>query len=117
MNRVLSVLFVVTLVLLVGVSQVSAKDAPKGPQPVTNFGDKPAVTFDHDTHADMGCVKCHHNEADGKYKCGECHKLKASGDAPKIKDAFHKKGAGTCYECHLLKGAEKKMKCKECHAK
>jgi hypothetical protein len=101
---------------LLGAGPAAAADAPSGPVQVTNYGEKPPAQFNHDTHKDQDCVSCHHNEADGKYRCGACHKLDA-GDAPKIKDAFHGKGKGTCYDCHLLKGADQKMKCAECHVK
>ncbi|MDF1554863.1 MAG: cytochrome c3 family protein [Deferrisomatales bacterium] len=115
MKKVLVALTVSVTLALLGTFAAVAKDAPAGPQKVTNYGEKPVATFNHDTHKDQGCATCHHNEGDGKYKCGECHKLE-DGDAPKIKDAFHGKDKGTCYACHLLKDAEKKMKCKECHA-
>ena len=116
MKKILIALSVSVTLALLGAVSVVAKDAPAGPQKVTNFGKKAAATFNHDTHTDITCAKCHHNEGDGKYKCGECHLLEA-GDAPKIKDAFHKKGVGTCYDCHLLKGAEHKMSCTKCHPK
>ena len=67
-----------------------AAEAPKGPKPVTNFGKKGVVTFDHAKHKDVKCKDCHHNEADGKYKCGECHGEK-DGKAPKFEAAAHAK--------------------------
>ncbi len=112
-------LFILTTALVaagLAAGAAFAADAPTGPITVTNFGKKAPVQFDHAKHKDLKCAQCHHNEADGKYKCGDCHKLKA-GDAPKIKDAFHKKGMGTCYDCHNAKGAKNKMKCNDCHKK
>jgi len=116
MKKVLIAMLVSFALVSLGAAAAVAADAPAGPKQVTNFGKKPPATFNHDTHKDMGCAKCHHNEGDGKYKCGECHLLE-DGSAPNIKDAFHGKEKGTCYECHLLKGADNKMKCAECHVK
>ncbi len=116
MKKILIALSISVTLTLLGVVAVVAKDAPAGPQAVTNYGKKGPATFNHDTHKDTACATCHHNEADGKYKCGECHKLE-DGDALNIKDAFHGKDKGTCYACHLEKDAKNKMKCAECHAK
>ena len=77
-----------------------------------------AVTFDHAKHGDVACVDCHHDEADGKFKCGGCHKAEPEGDIPKIKDAMHKKDSGKCRSCHFGKQATaKKLKCADCHKK
>ena len=83
---------------------------------VTNYGKKPAVTFDHARHEGVDCAQCHHTAGEGKYKCGECHKSDDEGGVPKIKDAFHKKDVGACYSCHLEKDAEHKRKCSDCHS-
>jgi hypothetical protein len=93
-----------------------AADAPKGPVKVTNYGKKGEVTFDHAKHKDVKCKDCHHNEADGKYKCGECHK-KDDGKAPKMEAAAHGKDKGVCFSCHKAEGAKNKLKCADCHAK
>ena len=109
---------VAAFTLSLGLGQVRAADAPAEPIKVTNYGEKPQVTYDHAKHKEIACVDCHHNEADGKYKCGECHRAEAEGDVPKIKDAMHKKGAGKCRSCHFGKEATaKKLKCADCHAK
>lgn len=99
-----------------------AADAPKGPAPVTNFGKKDPVSFDHSKHKkadgkDVACVSCHHNEKDGKYKCSECHKAEAKDKAISLADAMHKKDVGKCWSCHRAEDAKKKMKCNDCHKK
>ena len=100
---------------------VTGEKMPGDPIKVdSGSGKKPGVTFDHKVHkeknADQKCADCHHNEADGKYKCRECHQMEA-GDAPKIKDAMHKKEMGKCWGCHRAKEAPYKKKCAECHVK
>ncbi len=92
--------------------------APAEPVVVTNFGKKPAVTFDHAKHLGQGieCISCHHNAESGQFKCGECHKAE-DGDAPALKQAAHGKEVGACYGCHLDKDAAQKKKCNDCHAK
>ena len=130
MKRIVFVLSVVALVLIAGVAEVVAKDAPKGPQAVTNYGDKPVATFNHDTHTDIGCAKCHHNEGDGKYKCGDCHKEfgklakadKKMKKADKIKK-YHKEALhANCKGCHKKFNKKYKPKkapttCTKCHPK
>ncbi len=95
----------------------TAAEAPAQPLTVTNYGKKAPVTFDHAKHAGEGftCVRCHHNEADGRYKCGECHKPEAEGSAIKIQDAFHGKEVGKCWSCHRAEDAAHKLKCNDCH--
>ena len=106
------------LVFGLGVGGALATDPPAEPTRVTNYGEKAPVMFDHQNHKDVACVDCHHNEADGQYKCGACHGLEAQDDTPKIKDAMHKKTEGACYACHFGKEASaKKLKCAECHVK
>lgn len=97
-------------------SEPSGTEAPGSPAKVTNYGTKPAVTFDHAKHQAVECVQCHHAAKEGKFKCGDCHKAAEEGGAPKIKDAFHKKGVGVCYSCHLDKDAQHKLKCSDCHS-
>ncbi|GAB4256000.1 MAG: hypothetical protein Kow0092_01700 [Deferrisomatales bacterium] len=102
-----------------GLGVAAAKDAPAGPVEVTNFGKKAPVAFEHAKHKDVAkCEQCHHKGLDDP-KCGGCHTLKGEGDAPKIKDAFHKKGKGACYACHFQKNPKvgKKLKCGDCHKK
>lgn len=91
--------------------------APAAPAPVTNFGTKAPVIFDHGRHArpELTCATCHHTAAEGKYRCGECHGLEAAGQTPGIKDAMHGKDKGVCYACHLQKDAAHKVKCSDCH--
>jgi hypothetical protein len=110
------------LVLGIGLSSAPAADSsievPTEPVRITNFGKKAPVVFDHAMHGEVACVDCHHNEADGQYKCGECHGLEVQAETPKIKDAMHDKAAGKCYRCHFGKEPEaKKLKCAECHVK
>ncbi|RMG97357.1 MAG: class III cytochrome c [Candidatus Dadabacteria bacterium] len=105
---------VFSLGLALGAAQ--ATDAPADGLKVTNYGKKPAVTFDHSKHTNqLKCEECHHKAGEGKYKCGECHKAKAEGDKPKLKDAAHKKEVGKCWGCHRAKNAKKKLKCNDCH--
>ena len=111
-------LLVTALTLGLGLGSALATDPPAEPTRVTNYGTKAPVTFDHATHGEVECAQCHHNQDSGEYKCGQCHALDANDEAPKIKDAMHKKETGTCYACHF--GDEptaKKLKCAECHVK
>ena len=66
MRKSLLVLFVVVLMVSFGAASGLAADAPAGPQPITNCGERPVATFNHDTHKHQDCVSCHHNEGDGK---------------------------------------------------
>jgi protein-arginine kinase activator protein McsA len=80
------------------------------------------VTFNHKKHIDMKyeCTKCHHTwkkgETSGKL-CVDCHKAKAEGKTPSMKEAAHK----DCKGCH--EEAKKANKpagptgCTQCHVK
>ncbi len=106
------------LTLGVGLGNALATNPPGEPARVTNYAGKAPVTFDHAKHGEVACVQCHHNQDDGQYKCGQCHGEDAVDQAPKLKDAMHKKDSGACYACHF--GDEpkaKKLKCAECHVK
>ncbi len=116
MKKLLLLVAAVSFSLGLGLQAVQAKDAPADGLKVTNYGKKAPVTFDHSKHKDLSCETCHHKASEGEYKCGDCHKASA-GDAPKFKDAAHKKGMGKCYDCHRAKGAKKKLKCNDCHKK
>ncbi len=80
------------------------------------------VTFPHKKHIDqkIDCLKCHHTwkkgETSGKL-CVDCHKAKAEGKTPSMKDAAHK----DCKGCHEeLKKANKPAGptgCTQCHKK
>lgn len=115
--KTLTLAAALVLALAFTAAAAPAADPPAEPVRVTNFGKKAAVTFDHKAHLARGlaCAACHHTEAEGKYKCGECHLAEAAGPAPKLKDAMHKKGVGVCYQCHLARDAEHKFKCSDCH--
>jgi len=116
MKKLIAVAVAAIFLVGVGITAALAVDAPKGPIKVTNYGGKDAVTFDHANHKDNKCVACHHNEKDGKYKCGECHKGEA-GKAPAMKDAAHEKEKGKCWSCHNDKSpaVKKALKCADCH--
>ncbi|MDW7709151.1 MAG: cytochrome c3 family protein [Deferrisomatales bacterium] len=94
-----------------------AASPPAQPAPVTNFGKKAPVIFDHALHAGEGftCVQCHHNEAEGEYRCGQCHKLETEGGVLRIQDAFHGKDVGVCWSCHRAPEGTHKLKCNDCH--
>lgn len=117
MKKLLAIAVAIMFVVGVGVAASIAADAPKGPMKVSNFGDKAPVTLNHATHTSVKCDYCHHNEKDGKYKCGECHKKDAAGKAPSIKDAAHAKETGRCWECHFKASpkVKKELKCADCH--
>lgn len=107
---------------LLALADAASVEPPGEAITVTNYGTKDAVTFDHSLHTGEGteCVACHHTAtaeaADtAQYKCGECHKVEAENDTPKIKDALHGKDKGVCYSCHLEKEAANKLKCASCH--
>ena len=82
---------------------------------------RPLVKFNHKLHAEdkLDCSRCHHdfdqfmnNKGAEGQTCDSCHKNRAEGDQPSIKDAFH-------LQC---KGCHEKMKtgpvtCGECHAR
>jgi hypothetical protein len=81
------------------------------------------VTFNHKKHAEnlkIDCMKCHHTwkkgETSGKI-CHECHKAKAEGKTPAMKDVMHK----DCRGCHdEAKKANKPAGptgCTQCHVK
>ena len=108
-------LLVIAVALLFSAGAAMAAEAPKGPIKVTNFGKKAPVTFDHAKHKEVKCVSCHHNEKDGKYKCGECHKAEGKDKTLSLADAMHKKDVGKCWSCHRADDAKKKMKCADCH--
>ncbi len=118
MKKLIAIAIAATFLVGIGISSAIATDAPAGAIKVGNFGEKAVVSFDHAQHADGTCISCHHNEADGKYKCTECHKGEA-GEAIKIKDAAHKKEVGKCWGCHNKKSPTvvKALKCKDCHVK
>lgn len=116
MKKLIVMSLAAVLSLGVSLGTALAADAPAKAAPVTNFGKKDPVMFDHAKHKDVKCVACHHNEADGKYKCGECHKAEAAGKAISLKDASHGK-TGACYTCHYDKDAKNKLKCADCHKK
>lgn len=94
-----------------------AASPPSEPAPVTNFGKKAPVVFDHAQHAGEGftCAQCHHNEAEGTFRCGACHTLEGEGATLKIQDAFHGKDVGKCWSCHRAPEASHKLKCNDCH--
>lgn len=115
MKKLVLLATAVLFALGLGLGAAVAKDAPKGPIKVTNYGKKDPVIFDHSKHSEIDCKQCHHMADEGKYKCGDCHKAKEEGDAPSFKDAAHKKDMGKCYECHYARGAEHKLKCGDCH--
>jgi len=116
MKKLLVLVVTVFVALGLGLGTALAVDAPKGPVKVTNFGGKDAVTFDHAKHKDAKCVDCHHNEKDGKFKCGDCHLKAAKDKAPKFQDAAHGE-KGVCRTCHFGEKAKKSLKCTDCHAK
>ncbi len=120
MKKVLSVLAV-----LVAAGFLFAATAPE--KAVTIDGaknKKPAVEFQHKTHANYKCQQCHHTW-DGKgtpAKCTSCHTLKGKDKAAKAYVAFHKGNKErSCVGCHKdLKKAGKKTgptKCGDCHKK
>jgi hypothetical protein len=102
--------------LLVGVTH--AAEAPKGPVVIKADGAKMApVTFSHETHSKVECVKCHHKDADNPKACKTCHDIKeVKNNASKIQDAFHK-ACQTCHKEQAEKGAKAPTKCNECHKK
>jgi hypothetical protein len=76
---------------------------------------KSPVAFNHGSHKDIDCAKCHHKGEKGKeVGCGtaKCHGDKAEGKKVDLKEAFHKQ----CKDCHkeMKKGP---TKCDECHKK
>jgi hypothetical protein len=118
-TRFLSVsLTILSLGLALGSAAHSAP-APEKPLQVSNFGGKEPVSFDHGKHKGKGfeCAMCHHDTAEGKYKCGECHQKQAAKGALSLKDAMHAKDKGVCYSCHVAADAKNKMKCADCHKK
>ena len=116
MRKLVLIVFAVVLGVGIGFQVVQATDAPADGLKATNYGKKAPVVFDHSKHGDTSCDTCHHKAAEGKYKCGDCHKLTAD-KAPKIADAMHKKDTGKCWNCHRAKDAKAKKKCNECHLK
>jgi hypothetical protein len=103
---------VLSAFLLVGVTQ--AAEAPKGSATIKADGAKMApVSFSHESHGKVECVKCHHKDADSPKACKTCHDIKeVKNGASKIQDAFHK----SCQTCHKEQG-KGPTKCNECHKK
>lgn len=93
--------------------------APQGAIKVCGYGKKPAVTFDHEKHADVACEGCHHTRPSGAdgYQCCSCHGFGDSEEtkAPRLQDAVHGKGKGKCFGCHLSQRATKRLRCADCH--
>ncbi len=113
-KRAVAILSVVALlVMMVGVTGVFAQD--KGPATMTidfNHKSKKVANFGHHEHqAHMKCTECHHKAAEGATPkaCKTCHHKK-KGDAPSIKDAYHKR----CKGCHK-KEKHGPTKCNGCH--
>lgn len=109
--------FIVLVAVCLYAAVAFAVDAPPDGLKATNFGKKDVVTVNHSTHTAQTCVSCHHNEADGNYKCGDCHGAEEANGAPSFKDAAHKKDVGTCWKCHNKKSPDvvQAFKCKDCH--
>ena len=83
---------------------------------------RPLVKFDHKLHSEnkLDCSRCHHdfdaylnNRGTEGQTCDSCHKKRAEGDMPSLKEAFHfqckgcheamKTGPVACGECHVRK--------------
>ncbi len=121
--------FLLSVLIVSGAFAAPAAPAASAPKDQVVF-DVPQgkVTFNHKKHAEtlkIDCTRCHHTwkkgETSGKL-CDECHKAKAEGKTPAIKDAMHKdcqgchaeqkkanKPAGPtlCTQCHIKAGAKK----------
>ncbi len=101
------------LVMMVGATAVFAQD--KGPASINldfNSKGKKVNNFEHHKHqGHMKCNECHHKNHEGETPkaCHSCHHKK-KGDAPAIKDAYHK----NCKGCHK-KGKKGPTKCNDCH--
>lgn len=73
------------------------------------------VSFDHQSHADMGsmgdgCSNCHHSSPTGHIApCSECHLQPASLGQPGLKGAYHRQ----CLGCH--KQWSGSTECANCH--
>jgi hypothetical protein len=102
--------------LLVGAAH--AAEAPKVPVVIKADGAKmAAVTFAHEKHIKVECVKCHHKDADSPKACKTCHDInEEKNKALKIQDSFHKV-CQTCHKEQAGKGAKAPTKCNECHKK
>lgn len=91
----------------------TAEAAPgNGPAQIVFPGKLGKVAFSHAKHQQqlqIACVTCHHT-GEGTVKCSSCHGTK--GEAPVIKDAYHK----LCMGCHKKKDAGP-YNCKGCHKK
>ena len=81
--------------------------------------------FHHDAHNEKAgitdCNTCHHVYKDGRLvkdessedrRCADCHDVKAVGNTPSLRRAFHLR----CMGCHATTGRGPVM-CGECHQK
>jgi len=114
----------VALALGLSVAVITPMVHASGPDVATidcNKKGKKVEGFKHAEHAkraehppagekEKGCKVCHHSE---EKSCCDCHKEKAEGKAPSIKDAMHK----NCIDCHKAAGKGPAKKCDECHGK
>lgn len=105
-----------TAAMLVTMVGITGAFADKGPASITldfNGKSKKVANFPHHDHqAKTGdCKTCHHKAAEGAtpQACKTCHHKK-KGDAPAIKDAYHK----NCKGCHK-KEKHGPTKCNGCH--
>ena len=85
---------------------------------------KNPVTFNHTKHGALGCVKCHHGDAELKAGgtpaklCFDCHGPEAKDKQVDTYEMIHGKTAG-CIACHKTDAAAMAAKaptaCKGCH--
>ena len=113
-KKTVAILSVIAMsVMMLGATVVCAQD--KGPAKLDidfNSKGKKVLGFDHHGHqGHLKCGDCHHKAAEGETPkaCHSCHHKK-KGDAPSIKDAYHK----NCKGCHK-KAKKGPTKCNACH--
>jgi hypothetical protein len=73
---------------------------------------KPAILFNHKSHAEKygaKCIECHHTGSNEN--CANCHQARDSGNVISLKGAFHQQ----CHNCHRKTSGPKG--CGKCHKK
>ncbi len=116
MNRIGRILGILGAAIFLAAALPATGTAKAPPKSVT-FKAKPGnVTFPHQKHymaLHLKCTTCHHKGVQAG-ACTNCHKAKAEGKKPSLKDAMHTRCKG-CHEKELATHPKAPVKCMQCH--
>jgi hypothetical protein len=123
MNRKLSILLAVALVLAFAQAALSQEDMKTLAPAAFKTRQRPPAVFVHDKHNEKAqisdCVVCHHGGKDGKIDksastegtpCSECHQVAPKDKTTGLMKAYHKQ----CIGCHRAKN-KGPVACGQCH--